>query len=248
MTKIEWTDKTWNPVTGCTKISPGCKNCYAERMSKRLAGRYGYPEAPNNFNVTLHHDKIPQPYLWKNPKMIFTCSMSDLGHESIPEEYVRKILNVIAFNDKHIFQILTKRPKRLKMILDKYYYMTNIKDTPFHNLWLGVSAENQDAANERIPLLLQTPAAVRFVSCEPLLEPIWLRKSAVIEDNIDWCIVGGESGPGARPMKLEWARSLRDQCKQAGVPFFMKQIDKKTPIPTDLMVREWPKGVANENI
>jgi protein gp37 len=235
-------------------------------MSKRLAGRYGYPEAPNNFNVTLHHDKIPQPYLWKNPKMIFTCSMSDLGHESIPEEYVRKILNVIAFNDKHIFQILTKRPKRLKMILDKYYYMTNIKDTPFHNLWLGVSVENQDTANERIPLLLRTPAAVRFVSCEPLLQFVSLSSIylgynmclnalngtiAVLQSDknyrhypaLDWVICGGESGPGARPMKLEWARDLRDQCKQAGVPFFMKQIDKKIPIPDDLMIREWPNDL-----
>jgi len=246
MSKIEWTDVTWNPVTGCDKISPGCKNCYAERMAKRLAGRVGYP-ADDPFRVTLHYDKLETNF-GKKPKKIFVCSMSDLFHPDVPFWFIETVHDVIREWHIHTFQILTKRPER---ILEYYkwrkeIYMPGRNSVPPENAWYGVSVENQKYADERIPILLQIPAKVRFVSVEPMLGPIDLfkinGKSKGFGVFFDWVICGGESGPGARPMKLEWARGLRDQCKQMGVPFFFKQIDKKTPIPEDLNIREWPAG------
>jgi protein gp37 len=231
-TKIEWATDTWNPITGCTKISEACQNCYAERMSKRLAGRCGYPEG-EPFRVTLHPDKLDQPMRWKKPRMIFVCSMGDLFHEDVPNSFLDQIFAVMAKAEQHIFLLLTKRPKRAKEYILRAMYDENcnyqgwyeaINDleipdvTPMENVWLGVTAENQQRADERIPILMQIPAAKRFVSIEPMLGMVDLS----IPPHIDWVICGGETGPGARPMHLDWVRSLRDQCQAAGVPFFFK--------------------------
>ncbi len=179
MTKIEWTDKAWNPVTGCTPISEGCENCYATRMSKRLAGRYGYPEAPNSFRVTPHWDRLKEPLHWQKPRMVFVCSMGDLFHEDISDSFIFAVFLVMSRTRGigHTFQILTKRPGRMRDLIQKW-----IRDrVTFHEgctgripsfIWLGMTAENQARWDERVPILLDTPAAVRFVSCEPLLEPI----------------------------------------------------------------------------
>lgn len=230
-TKIEWTDETWNPVTGCSKVSPGCKNCYAERMAKRLAGRFGYPEKPHSFNVTLQPDRLEEPLRWRKPRMVFVCSMSDLFHPEVPEEYIWKVIEVAWKAKDHIFQILTKRPERMREVLTSSCWWNNA--TP-QNIWLGVTAENQETANERIPVLLSTPAAVRFVSVEPILGPIlfrissgyglgWLKAgNAAGGPSLDWVIAGGETGPSARAPNPEWVRDLRDQCIFSAVPFFFK--------------------------
>jgi protein gp37 len=252
-TKIEWTDQTWNPVTGCTKISEGCAHCYAERMSKRLAGRCGYPEASHNFDVTLHPDRLDEPLHWRKPRRVFVVSMGDLFHEDIPDSFILEVFRVMGRQNtrQHTFQVLTKRPGRMKEWISEYIVDRDGKPDPFPNIWLGVTAENQERANERIPTLLQIPAAVRFVSVEPMLGPVdlseWINpQGATARDDparyslLDWVICGGESGPDARPMHPDWARSLRDQCQMAGVPFFMKQMSKKAPIPDDLMIREYP--------
>jgi protein gp37 len=225
---IEWTDETWNPVTGCTKISAGCANCYAERMARRLAGRFGYPEAPHHFDVTLHEDKLELPLKWKQPRKIFVCSMGDLFHENVPVSYIWRVIELAYMCDRHIFQILTKRPKRMVDILTRSAWWNN--DFP-KNIQLGVSIEDQETSDRRIYDLLGVPAALHFVSAEPLLGPIQLelegRNHGINYSDwaqtIDWVICGGESGPNARLMNIEWARSLRDQCIEAGVPFFFKQ-------------------------
>ena len=274
-TRIEWVTnpdgtkgETWNPVSGCTKVSAGCKNCYAERMAKRLAGRCGYPEAPHQFDVTLHPDRLEQPLHWRKPRTVFVCSMSDLFHEDVPFDYVDEIFGIMAEAPQHGFQLLTKRPERaISYISDANLSATNVETHlvwPLPNVWLGVTAENQATADERIPLLLETPAAVRFVSCEPLLGPVrfdyedWDRTAEYMEpktylrsytiDNgarrmpgIDWVIVGAETGPGARPMHPDWARDIRDQCQEAGVPFFFKKMSGRQPIPDDLQIREMPE-------
>lgn len=232
-TKIEWTDETWNPVTGCRPISEGCQNCYAKRMANRLRGRYGYP-ADDPFRVTFHPDKLGQPLKWKKPKRIFVCSMGDLFAAHF--DTIRKVLTQpkTPSGKKHTYMILTKRPLRMLEFYSTYPWYTEDNQ----NIWLGVTAENQAMADERIPVLLQIPAAVRFVSVEPMLEPVDIRPWIYA---LDWVICGAETGPGARPMKLEWARDLRDQCKAAGVPFFFKKATGKL-IPDDLMIREFPKG------
>lgn len=227
--KIEWTDRVWNPVTGCTKISEGCKNCYAERQSKRFAGMNGYP-ADDPFKVTLHPDRLEEPLHWKKPSRIFVCSMGDLFHGDVTMGFISRVFSTIRRCPQHTFIVLTKRPVKMLHAVNDYV------DGALPNLWLGVTAENQETADERIPLLLKTPAAVRFVSIEPMLGPVSFRWSAwdglgtkKITDHLDglrmldWVICGGESGPGARPMHPDWARSLRDQCKEAAVPFFFKQ-------------------------
>lgn len=238
-TKIEWCDRTWNPVTGCTKISEGCKNCYAELMSKRLAGRYGYPEAPHNFDVTWHPDKLEQPLHWRKPRRIFVCSMSDLFHVAVRPHWLQDIFAVIAECPQHTFQILTKRPGKMRTWLEWY------GDVP-DNVWLGVTAENQKQWAIRVGILRGIPAVVRFVSIEPMLSGIdmhmisasgyktlsrWYGPNGFDETGsqpekrrtISQIIVGAETGPGARPMDLDWARSVRDQCQVAGVPFFFKR-------------------------
>ncbi len=241
-TNIEWVKnpdgtkgETWNVVTGCTKISTGCRNCYAERMARRLAGRYGYPEAPNHFDVTLHPDKLEQPLKWKKPRMVFVCSMGDLFHDDVEEEIISYIFDVIAKTPQHTYQILTKRPEAMEWFVSSY--ARYIQGFPPDNIWFGVSVENQEAADERIPWLLRTPAAVHFISAEPLLGPIDLTRfqpfcrkldgfrsaRGILGGTVDWVIVGGETGPGAREMKTEWAYSLYQQCQQANVPFFFKR-------------------------
>ena len=252
-TKIEWAETVWNPVTGCSKVSPGCVNCYAERMSKRLAGRCGYPK-DEPFRVTLHPDKLEEPYKWKKPRRIFVCSMADLFHEDVPDEFIFQVFNSMAKAQwiyGHKFMVLTKRPERMKAIIqaieanlaEQRKPIKNPNGTtmlhltfsfPLQTVWLGVTAENQEMADQRIPILLQIPAAVHWVSCEPLIGPVnielYLRESGLRAPHwLDWCVAGGESGPGARPMHPSWAKSLRDQCQAVGVPYFFKQWGEWAP-------------------
>ncbi len=206
---IEWTHWTWNPVTGCTKVSQGCKNCYAERMAKRLT-LMGSPRYANGFRVTLHHDLIDLPRKWRSPRLVFVNSMSDLFHDDVPLEFIRAVFQVMVECPQHTFQVLTKRSERLRMLGSLLTW------TP--NIWMGVSVED-DRVKSRIVDLQATPAVVRFLSCEPLIGPLEDLDLA----GIHWLIAGGESGPRARPMHAEWVRSLRDQCQRADVPFFFKQ-------------------------
>lgn len=271
-TAIEWTDATWGPVTGCTKVSAGCDNCYAETLAERFRGTPGH-YYEHGFDVQLRPEKLDQPLRWRRPRRIFVNSMSDLFHDSVPDGYIAKVFAVMALAPQHTFQVLTKRHARMRSLLAADDFIRGVrvearrfKDRewasreypqgkkaedasrwefpawPLPNVWLGVSAENQQWADIRIPALLDTPAAVRFVSAEPLLGPIKLpsfcdcgcNKPAEIARSeaeagvqttlgINWVIVGGESGPGARPMHPDWARSLRDQCQAAGVAFHFKQ-------------------------
>ena len=269
---IEWTDKTWNPVTGCTKISTGCRNCYAERMAKRqwamawarvqkavAADKTLAPNTAmarekyrNGFKVTCHPDVLDQPLHWKKPRNIFVCSMSDLFHEDVPTRHIVNVFYTMHKCPQHTFQVLTKRPERMRVFTTE-----TASSVVLPNVHLGTSCENQEIADERIPYLLQTPAAVRFLSMEPLLGPVdltnrclsinpddsdrctmktghrgnhhalrptkgWGKDEPTFLEGINWVIVGGESGPGARPMDPEWVRSIRDQCVAAGVPFLFK--------------------------
>ncbi|MBN1508607.1 MAG: phage Gp37/Gp68 family protein [Sedimentisphaerales bacterium] len=207
--KIEWTECTWNPVTGCTKISPGCANCYAERMARRLRAM-GQPNYRNGFKVTLHEHMLDLPLRWRRPRMIFVNSMSDLFHGDVPLDFIEKVFDVMGHARQHRFQVLTKRSERLAELSRRLVWPDNV--------WMGVTVENADYAF-RIDDLRQTGAAVRFVSFEPLLSPI----TDIDLSEIDWVIVGGESGPGARPMPREWVIDIRDQCIATGVPFFFKQ-------------------------
>lgn len=254
-TKIEWADATWNPVRGCTKISPGCKNCYAETFAERWRGVPGHPYE-QGFDLRLVPEKLGEPLKWKKPKRIFVNSMSDLFQEGVPFDFIAQCFDVMIEAHWHIFQILTKRADRMLEFVKWWIETENGRDwfdgLP-NNIWLGASCENQQYADERIPKLLQTPAAKRFVSYEPALGPVAFDKMiasrsqdgpAEIWDSLrgkrhttgekggytysdipklDWVIVGGESGTGARPMQPEWARSVRDQCVAADVPFFFKQ-------------------------
>ena len=215
--KIEWTQCTWNPVTGCTKISPGCMNCYAERMALRLKAA-GSPNYANGFHLTLHPHALEIPLRWKQPRTIFVNSMSDLFHKDVPFGFIARIFDVMHQTSRHRFQILTKRSDRLLKLSAKLARQTCGGLTWPQNVWMGVTAENSDYVF-RMDDLRQTGAAVKFISFEPLLGPI----SDIDLEGIDWVIVGGESGPGARPMKPQWATDIRDQCLAAGVPFFFKQ-------------------------
>lgn len=207
--RIEWTESTWNPVTGCTKISAGCAHCYAERMAKRLLAM-GQPNYCNGFEVTCHPAALEMPLRWEKSKMIFVNSMSDLFHKNVPTRFIEEIFFTMNQARWHTFQILTKRADRLLQLSPRF------KWTP--NIWMGVTVENADHV-DRIDRLREVPASVRFLSLEPLLGPL----PELNLTNIDWVIVGGESGPGARPMDPEWAIDLRDQCLEAGVAFFFKQ-------------------------
>lgn len=274
-TKIEWATETWNPVTGCTPVSEACQNCYAKRMANRLRGRFGYPE-DEPFRVTLHPEKLDEPLKWKKPRRVFVCSMSDLFHEDVPFEYITQIFDVMCswkwpnkeakrlgdesflIDPGHTFMVLTKRPHR---VLDWLWWLGEYwpGDSPVNinlsakghfgkHIWLGVTAENQKRADERIPILLQIPAAVRFVSIEPMLGPVDLTSIRfdrhtimnVLEgsgtnrlspyqsirnafcNRINWIICGGETGPGARPMHPDWVRLIRYQCQESGTPYFFK--------------------------
>ena len=206
---IEWTESTWNPVTGCSKISPGCLNCYAERMALRLQAM-GQRNYARGFRVTIHPHALRLPLKWKKPRMVFVNSMSDLFHERVPVGFVEQVFRVMHQADWHQYQILTKRSERL-MELDAV-----LGWAPY--IWMGVTVESREYTF-RIEHLRQTGAAIKFLSLEPLLGPI----PDLDLEGIDWVVVGGESGPGARPMRREWARDVRDQCRRAGVPFFFKQ-------------------------
>lgn len=250
MTKIEWVQnsdgsqgRTWNPITGCSKVSEGCRFCFAERMAHRLAGRYGYPEYPHHFDVTLHPDKLDVPLRRKKPTTYFVCSMSDLFHEDVPDEFILRVFDTIAVTPQHTYQILTKRPRRMLDFL-MWWQIAQHHNTgsplPLKNAWLGISCENQATADERIPILLQIPAAVHYVSLEPLLEAIdlrgWMWDGVDRRDHpkygryeyptgaLSWTIIGGESGPDARPMMINWAEDIVGQCQAADVPVFMKQV------------------------
>lgn len=246
MTKIEWTDETLNPIVGCTKVSPACANCYAERMARRLRAT-GLPQYQDVVDANGWTGKIGVNLAaldklktwWRKPRKIFMVSMGDLFHESVPFDVIKRVWWAMAASPWHTFQILTKRPHRMAEYL---MYWNTVLDKPtsshtdlksvLHNVWLGVTVENQQYADERIPVLLNTPAAVRYLSVEPMLEEIDLNEREFLIDKrrfkhtvgryIDFVICGGETGPGARPMNLDWARSLRDQCTEAGVPFFYK--------------------------
>ncbi len=207
--KIEWTESTWNPVTGCTKVSPGCKHCYAERMAQRLQAM-GQPNYERGFEVSLHEHTLRLPLSWKKPQVIFVNSMSDLFHEAIPDSFVHRVFDVMRSASWHTFQILTKRAERLDTLGQSI-------DWP-RNVWMGVSVETSSYLY-RIDHLRQTPAHVRFISFEPLLGPL----GTIELSGIHWAIVGGESGPGSRPMDPEWVKDIRDQCLASDVPFFFKQ-------------------------
>ena len=206
---IEWTEATWNPVTGCTKVSPGCKHCYAERMSRRLKAM-GQPKYANGFELTVHPECLDQPLEWKKPRMIFVNSMSDLFHKDVPFSFIQDVFRVMRQAAQHTFQVLTKRSRRLLELNPRL-------DWP-DNVWMGVSVENQDY-KFRIDHLRKTAAHVKFLSLEPLLGPL----PDLDLHSIDWVIVGGESGPGARPMDEAWVIDIRDQCQAHDVPFFFKQ-------------------------
>ena len=231
-TKIEWCEETWNPVTGCTPISEGCANCYAKRMAQRLKGRFGYPK-DEPFRVISHHDKLDQPLKWKKPRIVFVCSMGDLFHKDVSYGAIRDIFDVIELCSWHTFLVLTKRPLRMGHSVKTWF-----ADILPQNLWLGITAENQQTADERIPILLQIPAAKHFVSLEPLLGPVDLYSTTIGDplchcsgcmtmtpNRIDWVIAGCESGPGRRPAKIESFRDLKNQCVEADVDFFLKQME-----------------------
>lgn len=230
-TKIDWADVVWNPVTGCTPASAGCQNCYAQRMAKRLAGRCGYP-ADEPFKVTLHPERLEEPLRWRKPRRIFVCSMGDLFHPDVPDEFIGQVFETMACARQHTFLLLTKRPGRMHRFITAYSAPGGPLGNYLHNfphIWLGVTAENQAMADERIPILLATPAAVRFVSVEPMLGPMDFEHpdnegyGVEVIKGLDWVILGGETGPGARPMHPQWARHVRDQCVADGVPLFFKQ-------------------------
>jgi protein gp37 len=206
---IEWTESTWNPITGCTKVSPGCKHCYAERMAMRLKAM-GQPNYANGFKLTMHEHALEMPLDWKTPQTIFVNSMSDLFHKDVPVEFIERVFDVMHRAHWHRFQILTKRSERLRELSPQLEWTSNI--------WMGVSVENRDYAF-RIDDLRATGAKVKFLSLEPLLRPL----PGLNLEHIDWVIVGGESGPGARSMDPTWVTEIRDQCLTANVPFFFKQ-------------------------
>jgi len=208
-TKIEWTDKTWNPITGCSKISSGCVNCYAEMMANRLCAM-GVSKYQNSFVPTMHESALGEPLRWKRPHTIFVCSMADLFHDSVPNEFIDKVIDVIRKAEHHRFQILTKRSQRMA----DYFSCVDIPD----NVWLGVTVEESTEKN-RVDALRSLPATIRFLSCEPLLDDL----GKIDLTDIDWIIVGGESGVKARPMKPDWVRSILQQAEEQGTAFFFKQ-------------------------
>jgi protein gp37 len=211
---IEWTDATWNPVRGCRKVSPGCAHCYAETFAERWRGIRGHPYE-QGFDLRLVPEKLTQPLLWSRPRTIFVNSMSDLFQNGVDDEFIDRVVEVMKLADWHVYQVLTKRAERMCDIVSaRYIDLANAR-----HVWLGVSVENRKHGIPRIGHLHKTPAAVRFLSIEPLLEDL----GTLELEEMDWVIVGGESGPGARPMKPEWVRSIRDQCRERSIPFFFKQ-------------------------
>jgi protein gp37 len=244
---IEWTEATWNPVTGCTKVSPGCDHCYAETMHERFHGKGSFS------TIDYRIDKLNIPLSWQKPRRIFVNSMADLFHAAVPDEFIAEVFAVMAIAERHTFQILTKRHARMRSLLSSRQFGDAVRDAvqirgksrwiewPLRNVWLGVSVENQQWADIRIPALLDTPAAIRWISAEPLLGPVDLTNIDGIDvldpsdtghetglfwepgPALDWVVVGGESGAGARRMDGDWARTMRDQCARRDVPFLFKQ-------------------------
>jgi protein gp37 len=294
---IEWTDTTWNPVTGCTEVSPGCDHCYAKTFAERWRGVPGHP-FERGFDLTLRPARLDQPLSWRKPRRVFVNSMSDLFHDAVPDTFIIRVFAVMLAAGRHTFQLLTKRHGRMRALLSRPTFEDAVFEVavteygldpagdhhrwwPLPNLWLGVSVEDQKRADLRMPALLSTPAAVRFLSCEPLLGPVDLKRAVVPMGDqrghgltaswvhgrgccrrfhgIDWVIVGGESGPGARPMDLAWARHLAAQCRAAEVAVFVKQLgaawartnaaDPKGGNwhrwPADLRIREYPRPAAD---
>ncbi len=225
---IEWTQATWNPVTGCTKISPGCKHCYAERMAIRLRAM-GQPRYADGFKVRLQEDVVEAPLGWRLPRIIFVNSMSDLFHKDVPSEFIARCFDVMNRASQHTFQILTKRPERVVEMTARLRWSKNI--------WIGTSIESADYEWRSRELAKVEPASVRFLSIEPLLGPI----PKLPLRRIDWVIVGGESGPGARPMQAKWVLAIRRQCERNGIPFFFKQWGgvRKSKTGRELEGREW---------
>ena len=211
---IEWTDATWNPIRGCTKISPGCKHCYAETFAERFRGVKGHPYE-QGFDLRLVPEKLTEPFAWRSPKLVFVNSMSDLFQDGVPEEYVRAVSQVMTMADWHTYQVLTKRADRLQEMLRRKLQVAAGQD----HIWWGVSVEDRKYGLPRVAHLRESPAKVRFLSIEPLLEDL----GEINLSGIAWVIVGGESGPGARPMEREWVVNIRKQCRMQGVPFFFKQ-------------------------
>lgn len=293
-TGIEWTDATWSPITGCSVVSAGCKHCYAMKLAgtrlQHHPSRAGLTVDTKNGpvwtgEVRFNEQWLDQPLRWKRPRMVFVCAHADLFHPNVPNEWLPLIFGVMAAAKQHTFQVLTKRPERMREVLndpvffdavaytvrDTYGIELEADDWPLRNVWIGVSVEDQAAADERIPLLLDTPAAVRWISAEPLLGPVDLGlfgtvpkdispRYTLVYEMLDWIVVGGESGPNARPMVLGWAKDIVSQCKAAGVPVLMKQVganptnregkphkisDRKGAIMEDwpdvLRVREYPR-------
>ena len=218
-TGIEWTDATWNPVTGCTKITRGCDHCYAERLAERFRGKRGHP-FENGFDLTLHRKRLSQPLSWKRPRRIFVNSMSDLFHKEIPTEFIDCVFDTMEVADRHVYQVLTKRGSLMKRYLQRRYG----RGVAPEHIWCGVSVEDR-SATARIQHLQKTPASVRFLSIEPLLGPV----GDIDVEGISWVIVGGESGPNARPMEERWVLDIRDICEREGVDFFFKQWGGPTP-------------------
>ncbi len=212
--KIEWTDATWNPVRGCTKVSPGCKHCYAETFAERFRGVKGHPYE-QGFDLRLVPEKLTEPFAWRSPKLVFVNSMSDVFQTGVPDRYVGAVSEVMVKANWHTYQVLTKRSERLRDLLEGRLRFA----TECENIWWGVSVEDRKYGLPRIEHLRNAPAGVRFLSIEPLLQDL----GPINLTGISWVIVGGESGPGARPMKKEWVISIREQCKEYGVPFFFKQ-------------------------
>ena len=206
---IEWTESTWNPVTGCTKVSLGCKYCYAERMAGRLKAM-GQPNYNLGFQVAIHEETLKFPLMWKKPQMVFVNSMSDIFHEKVPEGFIKRVFDVMFHASWHTFKVLTKRAKRMECLADDIRWPANV--------WTGVTVEARNYLY-RLEHLKKVPSLIRFISFEPLIEPV----GEIDLSGIDWVIVGGESGPHARPMEKEWVLEIRDQCISAGVPFFFKQ-------------------------
>ena len=270
MTKIAWTDASWNPVIGCSKVSAGCQNCYAEKMAYRLKmmGQSKYFSVVDTFRgehlwtnkIYCDESALDKPLHWRKPRRIFVCSMGDLFHPAVNAEFLIRVLNTIGGCQQHTFQILTKRPEQMLKVMNLYYQTADMVPkkfrtmTPYPNLWLGVSVENQKTADERIPILLQIPAAVRFVSVEPMLEAINLldlngimAMGGIYGAYLDWVIIGCESGPKRRECKIEWVRDLVSQCDAANIPVFVKQLSINGKVehdikkfPKDLRIRQWP--------
>ena len=212
--QIEWTDATWNPVRGCTKISPGCVHCYAETFAERFRGVPGHPYE-QGFDLRLVPEKLAEPLKWKKPRMVFVNSMSDLFHKDVPDDYIVAVVRVMMLADWHTYQLLTKRSERLRdMLATKLHFASESE-----HIWWGVSVENRKHGLPRIDHLRVAPARIRFLSVEPLIEAL----GDLDLTGIHWVIVGGESGPGSRPMQPEWVTAIRDQCQNAHVPFFFKQ-------------------------